>query len=330
MIIPKMSLKPLRPTDIFDHQTLAELAQHLAERDADPSNYTQMEPYNTANEDGTRAPVFLLHANMHVYRNLVNGLGKHHPVALQFSHHFKGVEVPARTSIPELATDAFTRLRALRPHGPYVICGYSAGAYVAIELATMLRRNGQEVPLLSLIDPPFELAARNPSATERLREKAKTVYYALGKHLGANKDARHAAQVTALYAKAVDAYALPTFQACAFDHSATCPYPGVYPNRQGLCKRFPKRPRRSFHVPKYPRRRLHRPQRKHPADQSVASHISIKQTTRGSALPGHAPSPAKLSGLRSQTSRWAKGISIPSSAKRRAISWLISDGACIA
>ncbi len=76
------------------------------------------------------------------------------------------------------------------------------------------------------------------------------------------------------------------------------------------------------------------------SSKRVGASPMSEKTTRGSAQLGHASSldfrgrggglaPGSTSGLRSQRSRCANGISIPSSAKRLAMAWLISDGACI-
>ena len=45
-------------------------------------------------------------------------------------------------------------LRAIRPHGPYLLGGYSFGAVLAYEIAQRLRSKGEDVPLLFMLDPP--------------------------------------------------------------------------------------------------------------------------------------------------------------------------------
>ena len=44
----------------------------------------------------------------------------------------------------------------MRPHGPYLLGGYSFGAVVAFEMAQQLRAEGEEVPLLFMLDPSEE------------------------------------------------------------------------------------------------------------------------------------------------------------------------------
>src|SRR5262249_13106066 len=43
-------------------------------------------------------------------------------------------------------------IRALRPHGPYLLAGYSGGGIVAFEMAQQLTALGEEVPLLVFFD----------------------------------------------------------------------------------------------------------------------------------------------------------------------------------
>ena len=44
------------------------------------------------------------------------------------------------------------KIRALRPHGPYLLAGYSGGGVVAFEMAQQLKALGEEVPLLVFFD----------------------------------------------------------------------------------------------------------------------------------------------------------------------------------
>lgn len=46
-------------------------------------------------------------------------------------------------------------LQAERPHGPYFLGGYSAGALLALEMASQLERQGEQVSLLVMLDPLF-------------------------------------------------------------------------------------------------------------------------------------------------------------------------------
>jgi len=43
-------------------------------------------------------------------------------------------------------------IKAQQPNGPYYLCGYSFGGFVAFEIARRLRESGDEVGLVGLFD----------------------------------------------------------------------------------------------------------------------------------------------------------------------------------
>lgn len=197
---------PMQPTDIFNHQTIEELAVQMTAQLSNEVPHTGGAEFRTAHEDGDKAAVFVLHANMWVFRNLVNGLGPRHPVGLLFSHGFDGLAPPTGTSLPALAADALERLRLLRPNGPYVICGYSAGAAIAQELAATLRANGEDVLLLSLIDPPYGSSWNEKSdagLSDWIKFKARSAFRVMKPALVFGAEARRMAQIYAAYGKAI-------------------------------------------------------------------------------------------------------------------------------
>lgn len=55
----------------------------------------------------------------------------------------------------ELAAVYVEHLQAAQQRGPYCLCGYSAGAVMALEIASQLRARGEAVGLLALLDPLF-------------------------------------------------------------------------------------------------------------------------------------------------------------------------------
>ncbi len=64
-------------------------------------------------------------------------------------------ERPHRT-VAAMTNEYITALKAKQPHGPYLLCGYSFGGLVAIELARHLRDAGDDVAFVGLLDtlPP--------------------------------------------------------------------------------------------------------------------------------------------------------------------------------
>jgi len=55
-------------------------------------------------------------------------------------------------SLEATATDYVKAVRDAQPHGPYLLGGWSAGGVIAFEMAQQLKRQGQEVALLALLD----------------------------------------------------------------------------------------------------------------------------------------------------------------------------------
>lgn len=54
--------------------------------------------------------------------------------------------------VEDIAAHYLQELLAARPHGEFVLSGYSFGGIIAFEMAQQLRSMGREVPLLALID----------------------------------------------------------------------------------------------------------------------------------------------------------------------------------
>jgi len=92
-----------------------------------------------------------LHGSAFRFRHLAAALGPDQPV--------KGFESPALTGerfpftrIETLALRYVTELQRAQPEGPYHLCGYSFGGILAFEMARHLRRAGEEVALLAVVD----------------------------------------------------------------------------------------------------------------------------------------------------------------------------------
>jgi thioesterase domain-containing protein len=65
-------------------------------------------------------------------------------------------------------------IRALRPHGPYFLAGYSGGGVVAFEMAQQLKALGEEVPLLVFFDTYHpQMPIRTVSLGRKLRRLRK-------------------------------------------------------------------------------------------------------------------------------------------------------------
>ncbi|MCA1566170.1 MAG: phosphopantetheine-binding protein, partial [Acidobacteria bacterium] len=100
---------------------------------------------------GARAPIFFVHpigGGVVCYAYLARLLGAEQPVyALQALEQ----DDPHR-EVETMADSYIEAMREAQPEGPYLLGGWSFGAYVAFEIAARLKREGQEVKLLAILD----------------------------------------------------------------------------------------------------------------------------------------------------------------------------------
>ena len=110
---------------------------------------------------GEAPPFFCVHpvgGNVLCYLDLAREIGQHQP--------FFGLQVPDLehsmeddTTVEALAADYLDALRAEQPTGPYFLGGWSMGGVVAYEMARQLRRQGETVArvlMIDAIDPQIE------------------------------------------------------------------------------------------------------------------------------------------------------------------------------
>jgi acyl-coenzyme A synthetase/AMP-(fatty) acid ligase/thioesterase domain-containing protein/acyl carrier protein len=66
----------------------------------------------------------------------------------------RGLEERARPdrTVTAAARRNLAAIRAVQPHGPYALAGYSFGGYIAFEIACQLRAHGEDVALLVILD----------------------------------------------------------------------------------------------------------------------------------------------------------------------------------
>jgi amino acid adenylation domain-containing protein len=125
-------------------------------------------PIVTVNAGGTRPPMFFLHGDFvgggFYCRRLGLALGADQPFYAVHPHGLDQPQVPP--TIEAMAADRVQAIRAVRPHGPYLLGGHCNGAFVALEIARQLLAAGESVPLVVLID------ARAPWKPVRLFDSA--------------------------------------------------------------------------------------------------------------------------------------------------------------
>ena len=147
--IEKLFNRKLPLAILFEAPTIEGLAMVLREESAPRwSSLVAIQP------GGRKQPFFCVHAvggNVLEYHDLARHLGPDQPFYALQSHGLDGKQTPL-TNIEQMATLYLKELRAVQPHGPYLIGGRSFGGVVAFEMACQLQSAGEEVKLLALLD----------------------------------------------------------------------------------------------------------------------------------------------------------------------------------
>ncbi|MET0402280.1 MAG: AMP-binding protein, partial [Cystobacter sp.] len=131
--------------DLFEAPTLEKFARRIDEGEPSRSVLVPLR------RGGARTPFFCVHpvgGGVLCYLELSRRMHPEQP--------FYGLQAPPGEDAPGtlevLATRYVEALREVQPHGPYQVGGWSMGGRVAYEMASQLRRAGEEVALLVIVD----------------------------------------------------------------------------------------------------------------------------------------------------------------------------------
>src|SRR5262249_51456414 len=134
---------------LFRAATIAQLAQ-LLEQEEWPASWSSLAPIQPK---GSKPPFFWVHGDAST-AFLPRYLGSDQP--LYALHHQSEDGKPARyTRVETIAAHYLEEIRTIQPQGSYFLGGYSFGGTVAFEMAQQLKRQGEEVALLWLLDSHF-------------------------------------------------------------------------------------------------------------------------------------------------------------------------------
>ena len=78
-----------------------------------------------------------------------------------------GGDAPHET-FEEAAAAYLDEIRIVQPEGPYMLGGFSGGGYTALEIAQQLRRAGEDVGMLVMLDTPAKLVPEQLNWRDRL------------------------------------------------------------------------------------------------------------------------------------------------------------------
>jgi len=135
---------------LFQAPTVEQLATVLREQGWS-SSWSSLVPLHAG---GSAAPFFCVHslgANLVSYQSLASRMDQDQPFYGLQPAGLDG-EQESHTRVEEMAEHYLKEIRALQPEGPYFLGGVCLGGTIAFEMAQQLRRAGEEVALLALID----------------------------------------------------------------------------------------------------------------------------------------------------------------------------------
>jgi amino acid adenylation domain-containing protein len=140
--------KKLSMAVLFRHPTIEDLADKLRQQSESDSPLVEIRP------QGNQWPLYLIHpaeGNVLCYANLVGHLDSDLPIYGLQARGLTGEQEPHAT-LEEMATEYLALIRAMQPHGPYRLGGWSTGGLVAYEMAQQLSRQGEPVELVAMFD----------------------------------------------------------------------------------------------------------------------------------------------------------------------------------
>jgi len=148
--IQKSFNQELSLTSLFQHPTIAQLAQQLSQFEVQPS----ISDLLVLQSSGQKNPICCVAgSNGHAFyfRDFAMNFADEHPVY--------GLETPGRDgshplpiSVEDHASSLIKTLQQKQPKGPYILIGYSSGCSVALEMAFQLEQQGEIISLLAIFD----------------------------------------------------------------------------------------------------------------------------------------------------------------------------------
>jgi len=176
---------------LFRRPTIERLAQLLREQSpAGPASL--LVPIQS---QGSGTPFFCVAGgggSVLYYYPLAHHMGSQRPFLALQAIGLDGDRAPA-ARVEELAAAYVEEIRVVQPHGPYLLGGHCFGGLVAFEVSQQLRRQGEEVAKLVLMDVParyidVDIDAAKTDDTTWLVKLAGVVSESTGTNLGVTEE----------------------------------------------------------------------------------------------------------------------------------------------
>ncbi len=150
--------KQLPPGTLFHAPTVEALARIIPQQGWSPPSYLVI----PLKHRGSKPPFFCHGASTELARHVDSD----QPIYALEPHGLDGRR--ASSTVEVMAADYIREIKTLQPAGPYWLGGYSFGGMVALEMAQQLKKQGQEVELLVLLDPARLQPPVSPSPSNSL------------------------------------------------------------------------------------------------------------------------------------------------------------------
>jgi hypothetical protein len=160
---------------LFQSPTLRGIAEEIR-RAGSKSSWNCLVPLRT---EGTRPPLFLVHGaegNVLLYNRLRQELGNDQPLYGLQASGLDGSK-PMQTTLESMASNYLAEIKSVQPEGPYFLGGYCLGGTIALEIAQQMRRAGEKVALLAMIETYNIRAEPCVSSWLNLLHKAQNLYF---------------------------------------------------------------------------------------------------------------------------------------------------------
>lgn len=140
--VRKMGLQ-IEVKDFFDYQTIEQQSNFIK---------TSFMLLNAASEGKFVIPIQKEGNNTPLYAFpeflLYSGIGKH----INKNQPFYTIEQSPYKTVNEVANHYISEIKKIHPHGPYILAGYCNWGKTAVQMAETLIEQGDEVPVLILIE----------------------------------------------------------------------------------------------------------------------------------------------------------------------------------
>ncbi len=140
----------LPPIALLQNPTIEALAKLLNEDEAGPG-WSALVPLRTK---GSKSPIFCMHAgggHVYFYYALSTYLDEDQPVYSMQPVGLDGVSAYHK-SIKDMAADYIKEIQSVQPEGPYALLGTCFSNAVCLEIAHQLRKMGESISLLVIVD----------------------------------------------------------------------------------------------------------------------------------------------------------------------------------